>query len=86
MGVSSPCSVGFAPGSVAPLPVLLARIFSGSHSPSFSAGNMRVDTRSLAGVYDSGRPSWASVHCEPGAMILEDVSCGPFECQGRARA
>jgi len=41
----------------------------GSNSPSFSAGNMRDRTRSLGGVKDSGRPSWATVVSEPGAMI-----------------
>ena len=46
----------------------LSRIFVASHSPGFSAGNMRVGNRHFAGVKDSGRPSCARVVWEPGAM------------------
>jgi hypothetical protein len=39
---------------------------------------MRDRKRSFAGVKDSGRPNWATVVSEPGAMILS-------QCQLHAR-
>ena len=53
------------------LVTLRSRTFNGSHSPFFSAGNMRVDIRSRAGVNDSGSPSCASVVWEPGTMSCQ---------------
>jgi len=45
------------------------RILVGSHSPGFGPANMRDGKRHAGGVKDSGRPSWARVHCDPGEMI-----------------
>lgn len=48
---------------------LLDLILYGSNVFPSGARNIRVGSRIAAGVKDSGKPSWARVVCEPGAII-----------------